>query len=127
MLENKGRLGQDKQRNLPFAIRWDALGQMKQKGHIIRHFHIDHNAPCLPPAIKKKNCITIVSNLSWVLGSSLEKSKTVVMHFFGRGGGGGGNEVPYGLCENGEWCFVCPSACIFLQHAVLYHLNDQLH
>ena len=90
MLENKGRLGQDKQRNLPFAIRWDALGQMKQKGHIIRHFHIDHNAPCLPPAIKKKkNCITIVSNLSWVLGSSLEKSKTVVMHFFGRGGGGG--------------------------------------
>ena len=88
MLENKGRLGQDKQRNLPFAIRWDALGQMKQKGHIIRHFHIDHNAPCLPPAIKKKNCITIVSNLFWVLGSSLEKSKTVVMHFFGRGGGG---------------------------------------
>ena len=53
MLENKGRLGQDKQRNLPFAIRWDALGQRKQKGHIICHFHIDHNAPCLPPAIKK--------------------------------------------------------------------------
>ena len=52
----------------------------------------------------------------------------MVVHFFDRGGGGwGGNEVHYGLCENGEWCFVCPSACIFLQHAVLYHLNDQLH
>ena len=81
MLENKGRLGQDKQRNLPFAIRWDALGQMKQKGHIIRHFHIDHNAPCLPPAK------TIVSNFSWVLQSSLEKSKTMLMHFFLVGAG----------------------------------------
>ena len=77
----------------------------------------------------KKNCITIVSNFSWVLQSSLEKSKTMVMQFFlvGGWGGGGENKVHYGLCENGEWCFICPIACMFLQLVVLYHMNDQLH
>ena len=45
----------------------------------IHYFHIDHNAPCLPP----KFCITIVFN------------------FFFRGGGV--NKVRYGLCENGEY------------------------
>ena len=45
----------------------------------IHYFHIDHNAPCLPP----KFCITIVFNFFW--------------------GGGGVNKVRYGLCENGEY------------------------
>ena len=39
-------------------------------------------------------CITIVSNLSWVLQSSQEISKTMVMQNFG-----GLNKVHYGLCE----------------------------
>ena len=43
------------------------------------HFHIDHNAPCFPP----KFCITVVSNFSWVLQSSQEKSKTMVTQKFG--------------------------------------------
>ena len=34
-------------------------------------------------------CITIVSNFSWVLQSSQEKSKTIDMQFFFREGGGG--------------------------------------
>ena len=34
-------------------------------------------------------CITVVSNFSWVLQSSQEKSKTMDMQFFFSGGGGG--------------------------------------
>ena len=37
-----------------------------------------------------KFCITIVSNSSWVLQSSQEKSKTMVMQTFGGWVGGGG-------------------------------------
>ena len=40
----------------------------------------------------KKICIAIVSNFSWVLKSSQEKSKTMVFHFF-LGGGGRGKQV----------------------------------
>ena len=57
-----------------------------------------------------KFCITIVSNSSWVLQSSKEKSKTMVMQNFGGGVGGGGgggggggvSKMHYRLCENGE-------------------------
>ena len=57
------------------------------------NFHIDHNAPLYPPNF----CLTIVSSFSWVLQSSQEKSKAMVMKSFG-----GVNKVHYGLCENGE-------------------------
>ena len=46
---------------------------------VIHHFHIDHNGPCLPP----KFCAAIVSNFSWVLQSSREKRKTMVMQNLG--------------------------------------------
>ena len=50
-----------------------------------------------------KFCITIVSNSSWVLQSSQEKSKTMVMQTFGGGWGGGGvSKMHDRLCENGE-------------------------
>ena len=42
-------------------------------------------------------CITIGFNFSWVLQSSREKSKTVVIQNFGD------SKVYYGLRENGEW------------------------
>ena len=61
------------------------------------HFHIDHNAPCLPP----KFCMTIVSSFSWVLQLSHEKSKTVVMQNLGGGRRFWG--VHYGLGESGEY------------------------
>ena len=62
-------------------------GQSRVTKHIfedqaIDHFHIDHNAPCLPP----KFCIIIVSNFSWVLRSSQEKSKSTVMLNIGGAG-----------------------------------------
>ena len=45
----------------------------------IHHFHIDHNAPYLPPP---QFCIIVVSNFSWVLQSFEEKSKTMAMQNF---------------------------------------------
>ena len=57
------------------------------KPDIVRHYHIDHNAPCPPPPPqkkkKKKKFITIVSNFSWVLQSSQEKLKTWLCKNFG--------------------------------------------
>ena len=45
----------------------------------IHHFHIPHNTPCLPPKI----CITFVFHFPWVLQSSQEKLKTMLMQNFG--------------------------------------------
>ena len=45
-------------------------------------FRIAHNAPCLPPKILHQ--IIIVSNFFWVLQSSREKLKSMVMQNFGR-------------------------------------------
>ena len=57
-------------------------------------------APLFTPQI----CIAILSNFSWVLQSSQEKSKTMVIQnfLFLEEGGGGVNKVHYGVCENGE-------------------------
>ena len=46
----------------------------------IHNFHIDHNVSCLPPALQI--CKTIISNFFWVLQSSQEKSKRMVMQNF---------------------------------------------
>ena len=46
----------------------------------IHHFHIPHNTPCLPPKIY----ITFVFHFPWVLQSSQEKRKTMLMQNFGR-------------------------------------------
>ena len=45
----------------------------------IHHFHIDHNAPSLPP----KFCITIVFYFSWDNCNTQEKLETMVMQNFG--------------------------------------------
>ena len=65
------------------------------------HFHIDHNAHCLPPTF----CMTIVSSFSWVLQLTHEKSKTMAMRNL-RGGGGWVGKfwgMHYGLGGNGEY------------------------
>ena len=47
--------------------------------------------------------ITIVSNFSWVLQSSQDKSKTMVkMQNLAGGGGGAKKKTLNGVCENGE-------------------------
>ena len=62
-------------------------------GFSIHHFHIDHNAPCLPP----KFYITIVLDFYWNGLNTQEKLETMVMQNLG-----GVNKVHYGLCENLE-------------------------
>ena len=62
------------------------------KSHIY-HFHLYHNAPHLLLNILRSHCF------SWVLQSSQEKLKTMVMQNLGWGGG---EEVHYTLYENGE-------------------------
>ena len=58
----------------------------------IHHFRIDLNLPCLSP----KFCITVVSNIPWVLQSSRGKSKTMIIKIWA-----GVNKLHYGLRENG--------------------------
>ena len=59
--------------------------------------------PPRPKKKKKKLGVNIVSNFSWVLQSSQEKSKTMVMH-----------KVHYGLCENGEFTHLWLKISVFL-------------
>ena len=51
------------------------------------YFHIDHNAPCLPPppspSPPPKKCITVVFNFSWDDCVTQEKLETIVMQNFG--------------------------------------------
>ena len=51
----------------------------RPRARSIHHFHIPHNTPCLPPKI----CITFVFHFPWVLQSSQEKRKTMLMQNFG--------------------------------------------
>ena len=54
---------------------------------LIRHFHISHNAPYLPPTPpQKKFCISIVFNFSWDGCNTRERWKTKVMQEWGGGG-----------------------------------------
>ena len=57
----------------------------------------------LPPPKKKKLLVTILSSFSWILQSSQEKSKTMVMH-----------KVHYVLCKNGEFTHLCLKISGFL-------------
>ena len=78
------------------------------------YFHKDHNTPWFlphphpppppppPPPIFK----TSVSNLSWILQSSQEKSNTMVMKFFFDGGAGVGVGKQGALCSMQKWWIV---------------------
>ena len=65
----------------PFLWKWD-LFAWEWKIISIRHLHISHDAPYLPPKI----CITFVFHFSWVLQPSEEKLKTMLMQNLGGGG-----------------------------------------
>ena len=67
----------------------------------IHHFHIDHNAPCLPPSPlpatpDKKKCITNVFSFYRYNSRPTINQRQSYAKF------GGLNKVYYGLCENGE-------------------------
>ena len=53
-------------------------------GFSIHHFHIDHNAPCLPPKFYR----TIVLDFYWNDRNTQEKLETMVMQNLGGGEGG---------------------------------------
>ena len=59
----------------------------------IHHFHINHNAPCLPPP-PPQFCLTIVFDFSWDDCTTHEKFEMMVMQIFFRAGsrGGGGKQ-----------------------------------
>ena len=50
----------------------------------VRHFHISHNAPYLPPPppLPRKFCITFVFYFSWLLQPYQEKLKTMLLQNF---------------------------------------------
>ena len=72
---------------------------IENKNLDIRYFHVPHNILCLPPKILYK---IFVSHFSWVLQSSQEKLKAMLMPKY-EGGGGGANKLCYGGCGNGEY------------------------
>ena len=72
---NRGREGPDFQTSKVEKFRM----VVKINIFYIQHFHLDDNAPYL----SSKFCITIVSNFSWVLQWSQEKSKTTPMQNLG--------------------------------------------
>ena len=61
------------------------------------YFHIDHNAPCLPPKILHNHCFQILQGIT-VVPREIENNG--YEKFWGV------NKVHYGLCENGEY-FAC--------------------
>ena len=72
-------------------------------GHKIHYFHIDHNAPCLPPS-PPKVCIPRFP-ISSECNSRLSRNPRQWFCKICGGGGGGVKKVHYGLCENGEYNF----------------------
>ena len=69
----------------------------------IHYFHIDHNAPCLPPKF-------------WVL-QSREKSKIMVMENLW------GTQGAICLCENGGWGVSCGKLAVQQKKIVLVRLT----
>ena len=69
----------------------------------IRYFHIDHNAPCLPPKILHNYCFQFLQG-NTVVPREIEDNGYAFFFEGGGGGGGGGgvNKVHYGLCGNSD-------------------------
>ena len=72
----------------------------------LRHLHISHNAPYLPP----KLCITFAFHFSWVLQPSHQNLW-------------GANKVHYGKCASGHFVSFFPS---YLNWSSQWGLNDKI-
>ena len=57
---------------------------------LIHHFHVGHNAPCLPsrPPPPHNFCLTTVFDFSWDDCNAQKKLETMVMEKLGARGGG---------------------------------------
>ena len=62
------------------------MGVNKFNFFLIRHFHVGHNALCLPSP-PYKFCLTIVFDFSWDDCNTQKKLETMVMDKLGGGGG----------------------------------------
>ena len=69
----------------------------------IRHLHISHNIPYLPPKILRKHRFQFLLGRLKYPGEMKSKSYAK----FGGGGGGGANKVHYGRCASGVFIFEC--------------------
>ena len=90
----------------PTGLAWDANTaaiSLFCNTNIHGHFHIDHNAPCLPH-ILRNHCFQFLLGIT-VVPREFEKAIAVQNLRGGGGGGAGGriSKVHHGLCENGEW------------------------
>ena len=56
----------------------------------IHHFHIDHNAPCLPPNILHNYCLGFLLGRMQYPEEIENKGHAIFFFFFFWGGGGGG-------------------------------------
>ena len=82
-----------------FYFRFARLSQ-----HNIRHFHINLNAPCLPPIILHSHCFQFLQ------GNSQEKSKTI----YGYAKYWGVNKMHHDPYENGESNLLLFTVIIFI-------------
>ena len=84
----------------------------------IHNFHIDHNAPCLPPKILHNHC------LRFLLGRPRNWKKKLCKFWKV-------NKVHYGLCDNGELIFpalqrtlvIEPRYARTVQHCFMYTIS----
>ena len=68
---------------------------------LIHHFHVGHNAPCLPPPPPHKFCLPLCSISLRTTVIPRRNWNQWLWKNWGRGGRG--NKMHCGLCENGEW------------------------
>jgi len=86
---------------------------------------ISHNTPCFSP----KFCITFVADFSWVLQSSQQKIRAILMYFFLWGGGGRVKQGEFGRTANGDraisvtriYKFVGTKESIYIRIEFKYH------
>ena len=57
-----------KPRTIPFGIVASSFSDNLSQNSCIHHFHIDHNAPCLPPKILHNNCFQSLLGITVVPG-----------------------------------------------------------
>ena len=83
-----------KPRTIPFGIVASSFSDNLSQNSCIHHYHIDHNAPCLPPKILHNDCFQSLLGIT-VVPREIEDN--------GYAKCWGVIKVHYGLCENTKY------------------------